>query len=69
MTDIFAKGPGTLELRVPRPRLPRPQFGASFEKTCELVSNAFRLAYVAPYASRQPPASREAAPDGRDPNW
>ncbi len=53
---------------LPRPRFPK--LAASLKALPGLIGDAFRMAYVDPYASRRRP---RAAPDdalgGRDPGW
>lgn len=77
MTDISTIGPlANRRLTLPRPALPRPALpglaiGALLVDMCELVSDAFRLAYAAPFAGlhRRPEVTPEDGIEGRDPSW
>lgn len=72
MTESSASVPTT----IPRPDARRPRFlgreiGASLAAIVGLLADAFRLAYVDPYAIRRRPPQIVADEDldGRDPTW
>lgn len=72
MTDLSTP----LPIRIRRPGLPRPglpglAIGASLARLLSLMGDAFRLAYVTPYAGLDRPKRTAAEDDleGRDPGW
>ena len=72
MTDISTKAPITIRsLNLPRPSVPRLGIGASLAAICGVMSDALKLAYVAPYSSlhRQPQVVPDEDLEGRDPTW
>jgi hypothetical protein len=69
MTDMSTKAPITIRrLSLPRPKL---AIGASLASICGVMSDALKLAYVAPYSSlhRQPRIVPDDDLEGRDPTW
>lgn len=72
MTDISTKAPITIRrFSLSRPSFPRLEFGASLAAIFDVMSDALKLAYVAPYGSlhHQPQAVTDDDLQGRDPNW
>lgn len=72
MTDISTTAPITIRrLGLPGLCFPRLEIGASLAALPGLVSDAFNMACVAPYASprRQPQVVPEDDPEARDPAW
>ncbi len=72
MTESPASAPTT----IPRPDARRPRFlgreiGTSLGDEVGLLADAFRLAYVDPYAGRprRPQIVADDDLDGRDPSW
>ncbi|WP_119389209.1 hypothetical protein [Taklimakanibacter lacteus] len=72
MTDLSTAAP----IRIRRPGLKRPglpglAIGASLTGLLRLMGDAFRLAYVTPYAGPHRPKRTAAEDDleGRDPTW
>jgi ABC-type antimicrobial peptide transport system permease subunit len=72
MTDMSTKAPITIRrLSLPRLGFRRLGIGASLASICGVMSDALKLAYVAPYTSlrRQPPIVPDEDLGGRDPTW
>jgi hypothetical protein len=72
MADMSTKAPITVRrLSLPRPNFPKLAIGASLAAICGVMSDALKLAYVAPYSSlrRQPQIVPDEDLGGRDPNW
>jgi len=72
MTDIFTAAPITIRrLKLPRLGFPRFEIGASLAAICGLTGDAFKMAYLPPYAGlrRQPPMVPDDDLEGRDPTW
>ncbi|UVK37723.1 hypothetical protein LHFGNBLO_004805 [Mesorhizobium sp. AR10] len=70
MTDISTAAP-IRRLKLPRPSFPRLAIGATLNAICGVMGDAFKMAYLAPYAGlrRQPPIVRDVDLEGRDPSW
>ena len=70
MTDISTTAPTTIR-RLPRLGFPRLGIGASLADISGLIGDAFKIAYVAPYASRdrRPQVAPDDDLEGRDPTW
>jgi hypothetical protein len=72
MTDISTPTSVTIRrIHLPRLRFPGFEIGASLAALPGLVSDAFNMACVAPYASprRQPQVVPDDDPEARDPTW
>ena len=71
MTDITISAPQVLHSAVAtKPDQAPSRAGIILERLFTTIGDAFRLAYVAPFAStREPPLPSEAHLDGRDPRW
>ena len=70
MTDISTTAAITLRsLSRLRPSLPRFEIGASLAAISSVVGDALKMAYVAPYTSRQPEVAPDDDLEGRDPTW
>ena len=72
MTDMSTTTPTTIRrLNLPRPGFPRPGIGATLAAICDVMSDALKLAYVAPYTNlrRQPRIVADDDLEGRDPDW
>jgi hypothetical protein len=70
MTDITISTPAVLRSAVPAKSDQAPRHvGINFERLFTAIGDAFRLAYVIPYASTRRPLPSEAHSDGRDPRW
>jgi hypothetical protein len=71
MTDMSTTTPTTIRrLNLPRPGFPRLGIGATLAAICDVMGDALKLAYVAPYTNlRRPPAVPDDDLQGRDPNW
>ncbi|MFI0845958.1 hypothetical protein [Mesorhizobium sp. IMUNJ 23232] len=71
MTDMSTTTPTTIRrLTLPRPSFPWLAIGATLAAICGVMGNAFKMAYVDPYAShgRQPVVPDDDL-EGRDPTW
>jgi hypothetical protein len=70
MTDISTTTAITVRRLVGlRPSFPRLKIGASLAAIFGLVGDALKMAYVAPYTSRQPHVVPDDDLEGRDPTW
>ncbi|WP_442582296.1 hypothetical protein ACSBOB_10265 [Mesorhizobium sp. ASY16-5R] len=71
MTDIPATTTTTRPLEPLRPDFPKPGIGASLAAICSVMGDAFKMAYVRPYAThrRRPQAVADDDLQGRDPGW
>ncbi|MDX8499681.1 hypothetical protein RFM99_14770 [Mesorhizobium sp. VK4C] len=72
MADIPTTAPAAVRrLNLPRLGFPSLAIGTSLNAIPGLWGYAFKLAYVAPYASirRQPQAAPDDDLEGRDPTW
>jgi hypothetical protein len=72
MTDIASTTPTTLRHpRLQRPKFPKLEIGRKAEAVSKAVMQAFEMAYVAPFNTRQNklPVATDADLEGRDPNW
>jgi hypothetical protein len=72
MTDISTTAPITIRrLKLPRLGFPRLEIGASLNAIFDVMGDALKLAYVAPYTSlrRQPQVVPDEDLEGRDPTW
>ncbi len=71
MTDLAAARMIVRRLVLPRPGLPDLGVGQTLSAVSALAGDAFRLAYVAPYAGfrRLPQAAPDEELEGRSPNW
>jgi hypothetical protein len=71
MADISAIAPVARRSTSPRPKATNPGLGASLAAVCGLLADAFRMAYVAPYAcsGRAPGYTPDDNLEGRDPEW
>ncbi|PBC11320.1 hypothetical protein [Mesorhizobium sp. WSM3859] len=58
-------------LHLPRLRFPRLAIGAELSAVPGLISDAFKMAYLAPYSGlhRQPQVAPDDDLEGRDPSW
>jgi len=72
MADISTTAPTTVRrLNLPRLSFPRLAIGATLNAICGVMGDAFKMAYLAPYASlrRQPLIVPDDDLEGRDPSW
>jgi hypothetical protein len=72
MTVLTHKVPLAIrQLRLPRLRLPRLGLGATIAAAPTSVTQAYSMAYVEPFKTRQrqSPISNDVDQEGRDPNW
>ena len=72
MTDITTASLTALRRWRPlRLTLPKLRVGHAVLSMYRIIGQAFEMAYVAPYRSsaRKSPATDDANPEGRDPNW
>ena len=71
MTDMSTTTPTTIRrLILPRPGFPRLGIGATLTAMFGLLGDAFKMAYVDPYAShRRQPVVPDDDLEGRDPDW
>ena len=70
ITDIATTAAITVRrLNRLRPSFPRLEIGASLAAICSVVGDALKMAYVAPYTSRQPEVAPDDDLEGRDPTW
>ena len=72
MAHILTTAPITARrLKLPRLTFPRPAIGASLNDMFGLMVDAFKLAYMDPYASlgRRSQVAPDNDLEGRDPSW
>ena len=72
MTDIFITAPITRSsIARPGQAAPKSNIGAAFLAVCEVIGQAYAMAYATPFgfARRQPTVCDEADLQGRDPKW
>lgn len=72
MTDIFITAPITpSSIARPGQAAPKSNIGAAFLAVCEVIGQAYAMAYATPsgFARRQPTVCDEADLQGRDPKW
>jgi hypothetical protein len=72
MTDISGVAPiANRRSNLQRPNIPALRIGASFLAISVLLGDAFKMAYMDPYASlgRKPPTVPDDDLAGRDPTW
>lgn len=70
MADVSTTAP-IRRLKLPRLSFPRLAIGATLNAIFSVMGDAFKMAYLAPYAGlrRQPPIVPDEDLEGRDPSW